>query len=177
MLPLIAVFWFHSHVLIIPLDASVLQVWRSGQTLWTSPSTDLIRRSIRSMSETWSLSFRVSALQADELHTQKKRSAGEQVAVLCFCGLGSEQTSLHIMSLSGYNDTEQEGNTDCSPGEYTLREEGEGLSQKACRFRRALLSFCSGLSDTNFGYHEGKPCVLLKMNRVPNGFHGKACLL
>ncbi|XP_014862708.1 PREDICTED: sodium/potassium-transporting ATPase subunit beta-3 [Poecilia mexicana] len=68
--------------------------------------------------------------------------------------------------LQRYNDTEQEGNTDCSPGDYTLREGGEGMSQKACRFRRALLSFCSGLSDTNFGYHEGKPCVLLKMNRI-----------
>ncbi|MEQ2244391.1 hypothetical protein ILYODFUR_016676 [Ilyodon furcidens] len=68
--------------------------------------------------------------------------------------------------LQRYNDTEQEGNEDCISGQYTLQEDEEGVSKKACHFRRALLSFCSGLSDTNFGYHEGNPCVLLKMNRI-----------
>ncbi|MED6263800.1 hypothetical protein CHARACLAT_008353 [Characodon lateralis] len=68
--------------------------------------------------------------------------------------------------LQRYNDTEQEGNMDCISGQYTLQEDEEGVSKKACHFRRALLSFCSGLSDTNFGYHEGNPCVLLKMNRI-----------
>ncbi|MEQ2287846.1 hypothetical protein AMECASPLE_016855 [Ameca splendens] len=68
--------------------------------------------------------------------------------------------------LQRYNDTEQEGNEDCISGQYTLQDDEEGVSKKACHFRRALLSFCSGLSDTNFGYHEGNPCVLLKMNRI-----------
>ncbi|XP_047225248.1 sodium/potassium-transporting ATPase subunit beta-3-like [Girardinichthys multiradiatus] len=68
--------------------------------------------------------------------------------------------------LQRYNDTEQEGNEDCISGQYTLQEDEEGVSKKVCHFRRALLSFCSGLSDTNFGYHEGNPCVLLKMNRI-----------
>uniref|UniRef100_A0A672GIC4 Sodium/potassium-transporting ATPase subunit beta-3 n=1 Tax=Salarias fasciatus TaxID=181472 RepID=A0A672GIC4_SALFA len=38
--------------------------------------------------------------------------------------------------------------------------------KKACQFKRSLLRYCSGLSDTSFGYSDGKPCVLIKMNRV-----------
>ncbi|XP_070701358.1 sodium/potassium-transporting ATPase subunit beta-3a [Pempheris klunzingeri] len=71
----------------------------------------------------------------------------------------------HLESfLQRYNDTEQEKNQDCPQGEYYLQD--EGMSKKACRFKRGFLSLCSGLSDTNFGYSEGKPCVLLKMNRI-----------
>lgn len=47
------------------------------------------------------------------------------------------------------------------------------MTKKACRFKRGSLSLCSGLSDTNFGYAEGKPCVLLKMNRVTPAFAGR----
>lgn len=67
--------------------------------------------------------------------------------------------------LQRYNDTEQKGVDDCVSGDYTEDPNGDN-SKKVCSFRRALLSYCSGLSDTNFGYHEGKPCVLLKMNRI-----------
>ncbi len=72
--------------------------------------------------------------------------------------------------LSGYNDTEQEKNEECNPGEYFLQEDSNDMSKKACRFKRGFLSLCSGLSDTTFGYSDGKPCVLLKMNRVKTFF-------
>lgn len=65
-----------------------------------------------------------------------------------------------------YNDTEQENNRECHGGKYFVQDDTEEQMKEACRFKRDVLSLCSGLSDTNFGYSEGKPCVLLKMNRV-----------
>ncbi|KAM6918202.1 sodium/potassium-transporting ATPase subunit beta-3a [Xenentodon cancila] len=85
-----------------------------------------------------------------------------------------EEYVQHLESfLQRYNDSEQEENIDCVPGQYYLQDDGEVDAKKACPFKRASLSLCSGLSDSSFGYHDGKPCVLLKMNRIiglkPNG--------
>ncbi|XP_034411489.1 sodium/potassium-transporting ATPase subunit beta-3a [Cyclopterus lumpus] len=73
----------------------------------------------------------------------------------------------HLESfLQRYNDSQQDNNEDCPRGEYFLQDDTEDMNKKACLFKRGFLSLCSGLSDTNFGYSEGKPCVLLKMNRI-----------
>ncbi|XP_067461483.1 sodium/potassium-transporting ATPase subunit beta-3a isoform X1 [Thunnus thynnus] len=73
----------------------------------------------------------------------------------------------HLESfLQSYNDTEQEKNEECLSGVYFLQDDSDNMNKKTCRFKRSVLSFCSGLSDINFGYSEGKPCILLKMNRI-----------
>ncbi|KAK6302303.1 sodium/potassium-transporting ATPase subunit beta-3a [Coregonus clupeaformis] len=68
--------------------------------------------------------------------------------------------------LQQYNDTEQERNEACLAGDYFEQEGKVGEQRKACQFKRSSLSRCSGLSDSTFGYAEGRPCVLLKMNRI-----------
>lgn len=67
--------------------------------------------------------------------------------------------------LQRYNDTIQEQNfQNCPAGKHFIQDEAE--EKKVCSFKRGFLSACSGLSDTNFGYSDGQPCVLLKMNRI-----------
>lgn len=42
----------------------------------------------------------------------------------------------------------------------------EQEERKACQFKRSWLGECSGLRDPHYGYSQGRPCILLRMNRV-----------
>ncbi|XP_030059711.1 sodium/potassium-transporting ATPase subunit beta-1 [Microcaecilia unicolor] len=65
--------------------------------------------------------------------------------------------------------TETKDFEDCGwePSEYIERKDSsvQGL-KKVCTFNRKWLGNCSGLSDTTYGYSSGKPCVIIKLNRV-----------
>ncbi|XP_069573286.1 sodium/potassium-transporting ATPase subunit beta-1b [Brachyistius frenatus] len=65
---------------------------------------------------------------------------------------------------------------DCGeePAKYKDRgnlESDVGI-RKACRFSRALLGPCSGLDGDDYGFKDGKPCLIVKLNRIVN-FHPK----
>ncbi|KAM9482352.1 sodium/potassium-transporting ATPase subunit beta-1a [Clarias gariepinus] len=76
--------------------------------------------------------------------------------------------------LEAYKDEKQtdENFEDCgeTPGKYTdrgLLEDDDG-KRKACRFKRSWLGACSGIDDPDFGFKAGKPCLIVKLNRIVN---------
>ncbi|XP_006803310.1 protein ATP1B4 [Neolamprologus brichardi] len=70
--------------------------------------------------------------------------------------------------LSAYNDAaQQRKNIPCDKETYFMQDDlDEAAERKACQFKRSWLGQCSGLQDPNFGYSQGRPCILLRMNRV-----------
>ncbi|KAL8177076.1 UNVERIFIED_CONTAM: Sodium/potassium-transporting ATPase subunit beta-2, partial [Gekko kuhli] len=77
--------------------------------------------------------------------------------------------------LGDYNDSRQAADNElCVPGRYFVQPDNGVLNhpKRACQFNRTMLGNCSGLVDTTYGYREGRPCVLIKINRVINFFAG-----
>lgn len=101
--------------------------------------------------------------------------------------LNDEETYLRYTKslrefLEPYNEDNQKDQMkyeDCgmSPEGYKHRGDLESDigTRKACKFDRTILGPCSGIEDRLFGFREGKPCLIAKMNRIVN-FKPKAPL-
>lgn len=55
-----------------------------------------------------------------------------------------------------------------TPSEYRNRGEldGDGGVRKACRFSKTHLGSCSGVDDDTYGFQDGRPCLIVKLNRI-----------
>ncbi|RVE67476.1 hypothetical protein OJAV_G00103320 [Oryzias javanicus] len=70
--------------------------------------------------------------------------------------------------LRPYNDGAQDRkNIRCTHDAYFMQDDlEESAERKACQFKRSWLGDCSGLQDPHYGYSQGRPCVLFRMNRI-----------
>ncbi|XP_062865483.1 sodium/potassium-transporting ATPase subunit beta-1b [Trichomycterus rosablanca] len=84
-------------------------------------------------------------------------------------------TKAMLKFLEAYDDAKQIDQMkfeDCGeqPADYKNRGdlESEIGVRKSCRFSRTHLGPCSGIEDNYFGFSEGKPCLIVKLNRIVN---------
>nr|AAG00545.1 Na/K ATPase beta subunit [Xenopus laevis] len=79
-------------------------------------------------------------------------------------------------ALEVYNDSVQmQQGSVCNQGVFNKQDnmgDVKNNHKKACQFLRSSLGNCSGLDDPTYGYKDGSPCVLIKMNRIINFLPG-----
>uniref|UniRef100_A0A8C0DZW0 Sodium/potassium-transporting ATPase subunit beta n=1 Tax=Balaenoptera musculus TaxID=9771 RepID=A0A8C0DZW0_BALMU len=77
------------------------------------------------------------------------------------------QRALHHF-LAGYSPAAQEDNINCTSERYFFQERflAPNHTKFSCKFTADMLQNCSGRPDPTFGFEEGKPCFIIKMNRI-----------
>ncbi|XP_056451011.1 sodium/potassium-transporting ATPase subunit beta-2b [Gadus chalcogrammus] len=79
--------------------------------------------------------------------------------------------------LGPYNNSVQSQKNDvCDPDQYNFQndmDEVKNNPKRSCQFNRTLLEDCSGIQDRYYGYQEGTPCIIIKLNRVIGLLPGK----
>ncbi|XP_048834802.1 potassium-transporting ATPase subunit beta-like [Brienomyrus brachyistius] len=74
--------------------------------------------------------------------------------------------------LNPYNESKQNQSNphECHWGKNFIQNDfsGPGHTKFACPFTQNMLGDCSGISDPTFGYSNGTPCMIIKMNRIIN---------
>uniref|UniRef100_H3D2J0 Sodium/potassium-transporting ATPase subunit beta n=1 Tax=Tetraodon nigroviridis TaxID=99883 RepID=H3D2J0_TETNG len=107
--------------------------------------------------------------KADEtfeiVYTIQKTESWDMYAQALDKFLGPYNNSLQVLK-----------NDECTPDQYFLQEDSGDVKnnpKRSCQFNRTLLEECSGIDDRYYGYQEGKPCIIIKMNRVIGMFPGK----
>ncbi|XP_063474662.1 potassium-transporting ATPase subunit beta isoform X1 [Symphalangus syndactylus] len=75
--------------------------------------------------------------------------------------------TLHAF-LAGYSPAAQGDSINCTSEQYFFQESfhAPNHTKFSCKFTADMLQNCSGLADPNFGFEEGKPCFIIKMNRI-----------
>ncbi|XP_039602205.1 potassium-transporting ATPase subunit beta-like [Polypterus senegalus] len=70
--------------------------------------------------------------------------------------------------LTPYNRTQQHTHEQCNGSKYFTQNEPKDPDQKllSCPFYRSSLGKCSGMDNSTFGYPDGQPCIIIKMNRI-----------
>ncbi|TNN72464.1 Sodium/potassium-transporting ATPase subunit beta-2 [Liparis tanakae] len=72
--------------------------------------------------------------------------------------------------MAPYNNSVQvEKNNACTPDQNFVQEDSPDVKnnpKRSCQFNRTILEDCSGIGDRYYGYQDGKPCIIIKLNRV-----------
>ncbi|XP_041321681.1 potassium-transporting ATPase subunit beta [Pyrgilauda ruficollis] len=82
-------------------------------------------------------------------------------------------TTLHTF-LTAYTPAAQHLNINCTNNTYFIQDtfDGPNKTKLSCKFTSDMLQNCSGITDPSFGYPEGKPCFIIKMNRIIKFYPG-----
>uniref|UniRef100_A0A3Q2T407 Sodium/potassium-transporting ATPase subunit beta n=1 Tax=Fundulus heteroclitus TaxID=8078 RepID=A0A3Q2T407_FUNHE len=77
---------------------------------------------------------------------------------------------LKLYDLENQNNLDHYEDCGDTPGPYKDRSDGQDPpgQKKSCRFQKTLLESCSGKDDDTFGFKQGNPCLIVKLNRIVN---------